>query len=75
MTTPYVALLLYTHFGVTGVLAMVGGVLLLMSVAILALRIETSQQTLEEISPDTEMYGAGGAEVATGSVTRQSAGV
>jgi len=52
MTTPYVALLLYTHFGVTGVVAMVGGVLLLLSVAILALRIETSQQTLEEISPD-----------------------
>jgi putative MFS transporter len=75
MTTPYVALLLYTHFGVTGVLAMVGGVLLLMSVAILALRIETSQQTLEEISPDTEMYGAGGVEVATGGVTRQSARV
>jgi MFS transporter, putative metabolite:H+ symporter len=54
MSTPYVALLLYTQFGVTGVLTMVGGVLLLLSVAILALRIETSQQTLEEISPDAE---------------------
>ena len=75
MTTPYVALLLYTHFGVTGVLAMVGGVLLLMSVAILALRIETSQQTLEEISPDTEIYGAGNVEVTTGGVAQQSARV
>jgi putative MFS transporter len=58
MTTPYVALLLYTHFGVTGVVAMVGGVLLLLSVAILALRIETSQQTLEEISPDISVAEA-----------------
>jgi putative MFS transporter len=55
MSTPYVALLLYTQFGVTGVLAMVGGVLLLLSVAILALRIETSQQTLEDISPDADL--------------------
>ena len=55
MSTPYVALLLYTQFGVTGVLTMVGGVLLLLSVAILALRIETSRQTLEEISPDAEL--------------------
>jgi putative MFS transporter len=58
MSTPYVALLLYTHFGVTGVVAMVGGVLLLLSVAILALRIETSQQTLEEISPDISVAEA-----------------
>jgi putative MFS transporter len=62
MTTPYVALLLYTHFGVTGVVAMVGGVLLLLSVAILALRIETSQQTLEEISPDISVSEAGESE-------------
>ncbi|WP_429585370.1 MFS transporter [Paraburkholderia youngii] len=55
MSTPYVALLLYTQFGVTGVLTMVGGVLLLLSLAILALRIETSQQTLEGISPDAEL--------------------
>jgi putative MFS transporter len=59
MSTPYVALLLYTHFGVTGVLTMVGGVLLLLSVAILALRIETSQQTLEDISPDADLTPAG----------------
>jgi putative MFS transporter len=57
-----VALLLYTHFGVTGVVAMVGGVLLLLSVAILALRIETSQQTLEEISADISASEAGEGE-------------
>lgn len=73
MTTPYVALLLYTHFGVTGVLAMVGGVLLLMSAAILALRIETSRQTLEEISPDTQMYGASTVEVTAGGAAQRSA--
>jgi putative MFS transporter len=54
-----VALLLYTRFGVTGVLTMVGGVLLLLSVAILALRIETSQQTLEDISPDADLTPRG----------------
>jgi putative MFS transporter len=59
MSTPYVALLLYTRFGVTGVLTMVGGVLLLLSVAILALRIETSQQTLEDISPDADLTPRG----------------
>jgi len=52
MSTPYVAIVLYTHFGVTGVVSMVSAVLVLMSVAILALRIETSQQTLESIAPE-----------------------
>jgi putative MFS transporter len=40
---------------------MVSAVLLLMSVAILALRIETSQQTLEAISPDIGANGESGA--------------
>jgi MFS transporter, putative metabolite:H+ symporter len=44
---------------VTGVLTMVGGVLLLLSVAILALRIETSQQTLEDIAPDADLASHG----------------
>lgn len=57
MSTPYVAIVLYTHFGVTGVVSMVSAVLLLMSAAILALRIETSRQTLEAIAP--EMLPAG----------------
>jgi putative MFS transporter len=61
MSTPYVAIVLYTHFGVTGVVSMVSAVLLLMSVAILALRIETSQQTLEAISPDIGANGESGA--------------
>jgi len=52
MSTPYVAIVLYTHFGVTGVVSMVSAVLLLMSVAILALRIETGRQTLEAIAPE-----------------------
>ena len=51
MSTPYVAIVLYTHFGVTGVVTMVSGALVLLSIAILALRIETSQLTLEAISP------------------------
>jgi putative MFS transporter len=53
MSTPYVAIVLYTQFGVTGVVSMVSAVLLLMSAAILALRIETSRQTLEAIAPET----------------------
>jgi putative MFS transporter len=52
MSTPYVAIVLYTHFGVTGVVSMVSAVLVLMSIAILVLRIETSQQTLEAIAPE-----------------------
>lgn len=52
MSTPYVAIVLYTHFGVTGVVTMVSGMLLLMSVAIVILRVETSRQTLEALSPD-----------------------
>jgi putative MFS transporter len=62
MSTPYVAIVLYSHFGVTGVVSMVSGVLLLMSVAIVALRVETSNQTLEAIAPDIDLPYAGPAD-------------
>ncbi len=69
MSTPYVAIVLYTHFGVTGVVTMVSGVLLLMSAAILILRVETSRQTLEALSP-----GLPNADTAAGHIANASRG-
>ena len=54
MTTPYFAVLLYNSFGVSGVLAMVSGVLALLVVGILLLRVETNQHALEQISPSLD---------------------
>lgn len=50
MSTPYLAVALFQHFGLSGVLAMVIGVLALLIVALLVLRVETNQQSLEDIS-------------------------
>jgi MFS transporter, putative metabolite:H+ symporter len=69
MSTPYVAIVLYTHFGVTGVVTMVSAVLALLSVAILALRIETSQLTLEAISPGIGEQGGAGERIRVGEAT------
>jgi putative MFS transporter len=54
MSTPYLAVLLYNSFGVTGVLAMVSSVLALLIVGILVLRVETNQHALERISPSLD---------------------
>lgn len=69
MSTPYVAIVLYTHFGVTGVVTMVSAVLALLGVAVLALRIETSQLTLEAISPGIGEQDGVGARLAAGEPT------
>lgn len=53
MCTPYLAVILYTQFGVSGVVAMVACVLLALCVALLILRVETSGLTLEAISATT----------------------
>jgi MFS transporter, putative metabolite:H+ symporter len=49
--TPYLALTLYQHFGVSGVIAMVSVVLTVLCVAILVIRVETSKHALEDIAP------------------------
>jgi len=54
MCTPYLAVALFQGFGITGVLAMVIGILSLLIVALLVLRVETSGQTLEEIGTALE---------------------
>ena len=59
MSTPYLAVALFQHFGISGVLAMVSGVLGLLIVALLVLRVETNQQSLEDISVPNDV-GLGG---------------
>ncbi|MEX3964015.1 MFS transporter [Paraburkholderia sp. EG286B] len=54
MSTPYAAVALFQNFGVSGVLAMVIGILSLLIVALLVLRVETSGQSLEEIGTVVE---------------------
>jgi putative MFS transporter len=51
IATPYLALLLYEHFGVSGVIAMVSIVFAILCLAIAVLRIETSRHSLEDIAP------------------------
>ena len=51
IATPYLTLLLFTRFGVAGVLSMVSGMLALLIVSILVLRVETSRHALEDIEP------------------------
>lgn len=52
MSTPYMVVMLFQQFGLTGVLAMVITTLVLLIGALLVLRIETNQQSLEEIMPN-----------------------
>lgn len=59
MTTPYMAVALYQHFGLSGVLTMVASVLGLFVLALLLLRIETNQASLEDIAPDVADGQAG----------------
>ncbi|MBU6493060.1 MAG: MFS transporter [Burkholderiales bacterium] len=60
MSTPYLAVYLFQRFGLTGVLSMVIGVLGLLIVGLLALRVETNQQSLEDISaPELDIAPAG----------------
>lgn len=52
MATPYLVVTLHGQYGVTGVLAMVVGALSLLVVAMLLLRVETNQETLEDLESD-----------------------
>jgi putative MFS transporter len=54
MFTPYATVALFQNFGLSGVLSMVMGILSLLIVALLVLRVETSQQSLEEIGTGIE---------------------
>ena len=51
IATPYLALLLYEHYGVSGVIGMVSIVFAVLCLAIGMLRIETSRHSLEDIAP------------------------
>lgn len=53
IATPYLALLLYEHYGVSGVIGMVSIVFALLCLAIGILQIETSRHSLEDIAPGT----------------------
>jgi putative MFS transporter len=54
MFTPYATVALFQSFGLSGVLSMVIGILSLLIVALLVLRVETSQQSLEDIETGIE---------------------
>ncbi|WP_186070707.1 MFS transporter [Burkholderia gladioli] len=58
IVTPYLALLLYQRFGVSGVISMVSLVLAVLCVAIAVLRVETSGQALEDIAPGDAADGS-----------------
>ncbi|MGN4151348.1 MFS transporter [Burkholderia gladioli] len=58
IVTPYLALLLYQRFGVSGVISMVSLVLAVLCVAIAVLRVETSRQALEDIAPGDAADGS-----------------
>lgn len=52
ISTPYLAVMLFERFGLEGVLLMVSGVLACLIVAILLLRVETGQRSLEDMADD-----------------------
>ena len=54
ISTPYLAVFLFGHFGLQGVLGFVIGVLALLVIAVLTLRVETGQSSLEQISSEPE---------------------
>ncbi|WP_186059280.1 MFS transporter [Burkholderia gladioli] len=58
IVTPYLALLLYQRFRVSGVILMVSLVLAVLCVAIAVLRVETSRQALEDIAPGDAADGS-----------------
>jgi MFS transporter, putative metabolite:H+ symporter len=60
MSTPFLAVYLFQHFGLPGGLAMVMGILALLIIGVLALRVETSQQSLEDIrAPEVDLPVSG----------------
>lgn len=65
MSTPFLAVSLFQHFGLPGVLSMVVGVLTLLIVGVLALRVETNQQSLEDIHEPDPGLPVGGARMAS----------
>ncbi len=59
ISTPYLAVMLFERFGLQGVLLMVSGILLCLIAAILALRVETGQRSLEDdFDPEPQLSAA-----------------
>jgi len=58
VATPYITLMLYQHYGVTGVIGFVSVTLIALCAAIIGLRIETSGQVLEDIAPAIEQVAS-----------------
>jgi putative MFS transporter len=54
MLTPFMTVWLFEHFGLEGVLMMVGSVLALMMIAVLSVRVEGRGASLDEIAQDPE---------------------
>ncbi|MGE8367625.1 MFS transporter [Cupriavidus sp.] len=52
MSTPYLAVMLFQRFGLTGVLGMVTTVLAVLILTMLLIKVETNQHSLEEISAE-----------------------
>jgi putative MFS transporter len=64
MATPYMVIALHGRFGVTGVLGLVVGILVLLALALLVLGVETNQESLEALdSVPEESPGAVGQTV------------
>ena len=64
ISTPYLAVMLFERFGLEGVLSMVSGVLACLVAAILLLRVESGQRSLEDTV--TEEPGLGAASAVAG---------
>ena len=58
ISTPYLAVMLFERFGLEGVLLMVSGVLACLIAAILLLRVETGQRSLEDMADDRPALAA-----------------
>lgn len=58
MSTPFLSVYLFEHFGLSGVLGLVIGVLVLLLIGLLSLKVETNGQSLEDIgTADTDDAG------------------
>jgi putative MFS transporter len=55
---PFAAVWLFNSFGVIGVVALVGGILIAQAAIVLTLGVDTNQRSLEALLPSTPLPGA-----------------